>query len=636
LRRPSRVEADYDGDVSGLTDVWPRFRAALEREGAVDFDDQIYRALEVLVSQPEARYAAQRASRMLLVDEFQDLTPAHLLLVRLLAAPAGNVFGVGDDDQTIYGYNGADPTSLIDFAALFPGAGDHPLTVNYRCPAGVVGSVDRLLRHNRRRVAKVIRAARDVPADVVVRPDDDAVAATVEVVTEAVAAGTAPGEVAVLTRVNSLLAPVQAALAGRGLAMSGGIGTEFLTRTSVRAVLAWLRLATAPQGRRFAADDLREALRRPSRPLHPRISEWVAEQESIDALRRLAARVTNERDSQRLGEFTDDVARLQGQVEAGVDTEGLVRILVDDVGLGGSVATLDAKRHGMNRPAQGDDLLALAQLGHLQPDPRRFEAWLASMLAAPRTDGGVVLATVHRVKGQEWPVVVVHAAGADQFPHRLADDVEEERRLFHVAITRTSRSVTVVTGSRPSRFVAELSTEPPDVLPVESTRRSPSTSSPSRRSDNDDPFVDRETVAVGAGIVVVDGGRDWTVESIDAEGAVARQGEATRRFVVGTKITTSGRQRGRLAILADGDPHHGQMATAFDELRSMRERLRDGKPAYVVFDDKTLAAIARALPDTLDDLAGVKGVGPAKLEQYGDDVLGVIAAVIDGGEQAHA
>ena len=78
------------------------------------------------------------------------------------------------------------------------------------------------------------------------------------------------------------------------------------------------------------------------------------------------------------------------------------------------------------------------------------------------------------------------------------------------------------------------------------------------------------------------------------------------------------------------------MATVFDELRSMRERLRDGKPAYVVFDDKTLAAIARALPDTLDDLAGVKGVGPAKLEQYGDDVLGVIAAVVDGSGQARA
>ena len=88
----------------------------------------------------------------MLVDEFQDLTPAHLLLIRLLASPGGAVFGVGDDDQTIYGYNGADPAWLIDFADLFPGAGTHPLEVNYRCPAGIVDIVDRLLRHNERRV----------------------------------------------------------------------------------------------------------------------------------------------------------------------------------------------------------------------------------------------------------------------------------------------------------------------------------------------------------------------------------------------------------------------------------------------------------------------------------------------------
>ena len=82
-----------------------------------------------------------------------------MLLVRLLGASGGAVFGVGDDDQTIYGYNGADPGWLIDFATWFPGAGDHPLEVNYRCPAGVVEVADRLLRHNRRRVAKTIRAA---------------------------------------------------------------------------------------------------------------------------------------------------------------------------------------------------------------------------------------------------------------------------------------------------------------------------------------------------------------------------------------------------------------------------------------------------------------------------------------------
>ena len=98
------------------------------------------------------------ACRLLLVDEFQDLTPAHLLLIRLLAAPDLAVFGVGDDDQTIYGYTGATPDWLIRYAELFPGAGVHALEVNYRCPAAGRGRGRPAARHNRRRVAKVIRA----------------------------------------------------------------------------------------------------------------------------------------------------------------------------------------------------------------------------------------------------------------------------------------------------------------------------------------------------------------------------------------------------------------------------------------------------------------------------------------------
>ena len=104
--------------------------------GAVDFDEQIYQAIEILLTNPDARSVAQSKCRHLLVDEFQDLNPAHLLLIRLLAAPAYDCFGVGDDDQVIYAYSGATPEFLINFAHYFPGAGAHDLKVNYRCPTG--------------------------------------------------------------------------------------------------------------------------------------------------------------------------------------------------------------------------------------------------------------------------------------------------------------------------------------------------------------------------------------------------------------------------------------------------------------------------------------------------------------------
>ena len=97
--------------------------------------------------------------RVLLVDEFQDLTPAHVLMLRLLAAPALDVFGVGDDDQVIYGYAGADPDYLVRFADWFPGAQSHALEVNYRCPPIVVTAASNMLTRNGVRVPKTITAA---------------------------------------------------------------------------------------------------------------------------------------------------------------------------------------------------------------------------------------------------------------------------------------------------------------------------------------------------------------------------------------------------------------------------------------------------------------------------------------------
>jgi DNA helicase II / ATP-dependent DNA helicase PcrA len=646
LLDPAVVEGRYDGDVDGLVDVWPRFRAALEREGAVDFDDQIHRAIELLLGDPVARVAAQRACRVLLVDEFQDLTPAHLLLVRLLSAPGGSVFGVGDDDQTIYGYNGADPAWLIDFAALFPGSGDHPLEVNYRCPAGVVDVADRLLRHNRRRVPKTIRAASTDPGGWSVDDGEDPVAATARAVRTGIAASSASA-VAVLTRVNASLVPVQAALVAGGVPISGGVGLEYVDRASVRAALAWLRLAGAGPRGRFAADDLREGLRRPSRPLPPRVAEWLTEQADLEAVRRLAARLNEPRDAERVAAFADDVGRMQQLVASGSPTAVVIDHLLDDVGLVGAVSSLDSTRRGMNRAAQGDDLTALRHLARLHVDVSTFESWLRGQLAARRAPDGVLLSTVHRVKGQEWPYVVVHLAAADQFPHRLADDVEEERRLFHVAITRAARHVTIVTGSRPSPFVAELTTEPPAVLPDEPVSRAarPVAERATRRdaSGSAHPLLEKERVFAAVGLVLVDQGVEWRVIEVGDDAVTAspadrlRPGTApstSRRIRFGAPVVTSGRQRGALTPLAPRV--RPASAVAFDALRRFRERARAGKPAYTVFDDKTLVAIADSLPATATELARVRGVGPAKLEAYGDDVLALVAEALDAAEPASA
>ena len=220
--------------------------------GSVDFDEQIYRAVELLLTDPEVRARARAGCRTLLVDEFQDLTPAHVLLVRLLAGPAASVFGVGDDDQAIYGYAGADPGFLIDFARYFPGAATYDLTVNYRCPPAIVGAARDPARPQppahaqddlRRRPAGTADAGALVVQPVRRRRPRPA---ALDRVMAGSATDVEPTDVAVLTRVNSSLLPVQVLLAEAGIPYSAAVGPWLLERPGIAAALAYLRMGSQP------------------------------------------------------------------------------------------------------------------------------------------------------------------------------------------------------------------------------------------------------------------------------------------------------------------------------------------------------------------------------------------------------
>jgi DNA helicase-2/ATP-dependent DNA helicase PcrA len=212
LTDPKTV-AELIPDAQGVAEGFERYRSKLAEVGAVDFDEQIYLAIEILLRDPVARSAAQAACRHLLVDEFQDLNPAHMLLIRLLCAPEYDCFGVGDDDQVIYGYAGASPEYLIDFERYFPGSLPYALEVNYRCPPAAVRAASSVLSYNSRRIAKVIRtpperldegsvvdpllAGRD-PVAVVKAPADELPMRAVDTISDWLAHGVALGEIALL------------------------------------------------------------------------------------------------------------------------------------------------------------------------------------------------------------------------------------------------------------------------------------------------------------------------------------------------------------------------------------------------------------------------------------------------------
>ena len=322
--------------------------------------------------------------------------------------------------------------------------------------------------------------------------------------------------------------------------------------------------------------------------------EWIAEQHNVGALRRLAGRISDERTAQRVSDFADEVERLAARAREGADTLRLLEAIQHGTQLGASLdERLDASRRSVDRSAHGDDLRALLSVAPHCDAPSEFEPWLSDRLTEGRRDSdegdsrsgrpswgrGVRLATVHRVKGLEWPHVIVLSATEGLMPHRLASDIEEERRVFHVAITRCSESVLIVADGPRSPFIAEMSWRSklePAGLPPESPAR------PNR------PVPAKPASAAG---------RDAPTRTLKAKSP---------------------------PIDEVAEP---EAAAMFQQLRQWRlERsTADDVPAFVVFSDATLRELARRRPTTDEALLAVPGIGPAKLAAYGEALKPLLA-----------
>ena len=661
LRDPAGVERDYAPDVEGFTEVAPAYAEALEERGVVDFDHQIVRAIDVLLTDPAARAAARRVCGVLLVDEFQDLTPAHLLMIRLLAGPRAETFGVGDDDQTIYGYSGASPRWLIEYERWFPGAARHLLHVNYRCPPAVVEAASNLLSHNVHRIPKDIVprpqragsaataaanseaadtrpdsssasrsgiAASDAPGSTVVDAEPspsggpaaaaeaspavcvsgDGGAAVVERVRALLDGGAEAGEIAVLARVNSTLLAPQILLPEAGIDCMTPVGPGFLERTGVAAALAWLRLATTGPAR-LPPDALATAARRPPRGISPRVIEWIAEQHNVGGLRRLAGRISDERTTGRVNDFADEVERLAALARDGAGTLRLLEAIQHGTQLGASLdERLDASRRSVDRSAHGDDLRALLSVAPHCADPAEFGRWLSSRLTGGRRDTaggdahsgrpswgrGVRLATVHRVKGLEWPHVIVLSATEGLMPHRLAGDIEEERRVFHVAITRGSESVLIIADGPKSPFITEMSWRSklqPTGIPSDGPARGhlPETPQASRRSRPSDA--------------------QWWLDH--------PRGSETIKPAPTSRAKSP-------PIDEAAEPEAAAMFQRLRQWRWQQSQAEEVRP-FRVFSDAVLRELARHRPTTDEALLAVPGIGPAKLAAYGEALKPLLA-----------
>ncbi len=580
LRDPAQVEASRD-DVDGFAAMFDSFRSELTKRKALDFDEQIYGAIEVLLSDGVFRQRSQQQFRHLLVDEFQDLTPAHVLLLRLLAIPTLDCFGVGDDDQVIYGHAGADPGFLLNFDQLFPSAANYALEVNYRSAAPIVDAAKTLLSYNQRRVIKDIRPAPGASttgsAVVVHRVASQTLGS--EVVAQVqrwLQAGVAPGDIAVLTRVNAQLLAPQVALAEARIDATHSVFEVILDRAGLRACLAYLRLALSPA--KMSSPDIVEILKRPSYGLPPWFADRIRRQKrwSLNDVSAIGSTMTS-REVDKLDRLVNNLELLVRIVQKGGHVGELLRCIRDVIGLDAAMELLDNSKRAEGS-SHLDDLDALLQVCALEPDPHRFETWLRTALRSPAatsdpaTSSVVTLSTIHRVKGREWPCVLLFGVNHGVMPHRLSEDAEEERRVLHVGLTRGRDEVVLLCDAhRPSPMLAELDGTAP--------RRSP---------------VATEAIASAARLAK----------------------PPTSRL---TSTPTSAVPDG---VAAGDEP-------VFEALRAWRRQraTKDKVSAFIIVSDKTLKAIVVAKPTSMVSLSQVAGIGPTKLDQYGDEILEALRSV---------
>jgi DNA helicase-2/ATP-dependent DNA helicase PcrA len=647
LTAPHLVEEAIP-DAAGIAEGFDRYRAALVDAGAVDFDEQIYRAIEILLTDPAAREVAQARCRFLLVDEFQDLNPAHLLLIRLLASPSYDCFGVGDDDQVIYGYSGATPEFLIDYPRYFPGAGAHALTVNYRCPTAVIDAARHLLSYNARRLDKDIHPPPGQvdapgafgapltgcgPVVVLTAPADALAGLAVETIGAWRAGGVDPADIAVLARVNSALLPVQVACMESGVPCSTPLSAGVLQRTGIRTAFAYLRIGADPD--HITREDIIETIRRPSRGIAPKVVDMLTSRPttSITDIRRLAGRLSG-RDVPKLGVYASDLDTVvRGCRRSSLAALKAIRV---EVGLGETMDVLDSSRSEADRSTHTDDLAALESVAALHPDVATFEPWLREVLSRTAGEGpSVLLSTIHRIKGREWDHVIIFDASRGLFPHRLGNDEEGERRVFHVALTRArSQVVALADADAPSIFLSEL----------DGTRVRPSPASvddkrggaPDQRATGNTRTRRAATKGKGSrvfaevtlprveavpGLVVDDRGTVGTVVEVTAEAAILSAGTVRIKVALGADVRVDGRT---VTLVAPGSANAG--AEAEKALRAWRSALasQEAVPAYVILKDAELSGIAARDPATLAELAACRGMGQIRLERWGDEILAVL------------
>ncbi len=464
---------DNVGAADRLPEIYMRYIYEQKKTYALDFDDIIVFAHHILVNYPDIRNKWQQRMQYVMVDEFQDVSPRQYEIARILSGMHCNLFIVGDPDQTIYTWRGADVNLILGFDKMYPDANTIVLSDNYRSTPQVLNPANRLISHNECRYPKALNpvgAPGVLPRMYHARNEKDEASWIASNVSRLIEDGKKPSEIAILYRAHHVSRPVEDALLKSELQYVIFSGTAFYQRREVKDVLSYLRMLTT-------ADDL-AFLRTHNTP-----SRGIG-RKKLDMIRARA-----QRDGTTLYEaliaLLDTPEMRRTEARKYVETIESCRKCVDTMSLGDllqlvlDISGYEEMLRGLSEWERLDNLAelkrAIDEAGH--DDDASLDTFLSraalisNMDRSADTEHAIRMMTVHTAKGMEFDCVFVCGLCEGQFPSKRSsgpDDIEEERRLAYVAVTR-AKSMLFLSDSEgfghdrsakaPSRFIYEMGLE---------------------------------------------------------------------------------------------------------------------------------------------------------------------------------
>lgn len=476
-----RINAD-DHRKKIIADVYELYQKKLKKNNALDFDDIVFSAVRVLSENPDILEKQRERFKYIMVDEYQDTNNAQYMLISLLAGEDGNICVVGDDDQSIYRFRGANIRNILDFEKEYPNAHVVKLEQNYRSTSNILNAANAVIAHNRGRKGKNLWTSKDggdLIFSFVGQNERDEARFIAGQISDRVKKGAKFSDCAILYRTNAQSRVLEEMLLQYAVPYRVLAGLRFYDRKEIKDIIAYLRIIHNPSD----AVSLKRIINEPKRGIGAasleKAENIAAENDSTLFETVLFANEYSElsRAAVKMVEFGRLIKTFQKASEVTSVSDLAARVLNES----GYLAMLELENSVESRTRienLNEFMSAIVEYEKTAETPSlggflENVALVSEIDAYDEDQDACVLMTVHSAKGLEFPTVFIAGLEDGLFPSARSntdEDIEEERRLCYVAITRAketlyitqARSRTIfgkTTPSFPSRFYKEIPAE---------------------------------------------------------------------------------------------------------------------------------------------------------------------------------